>query len=124
MTLMSARRAATDSHRRPLLEVALARRAEDGPEPPGGGAAQLAEHGLERVGGVRVVDHHGERLAEVDALHAAGQPASAASRPRTALPRSAPVAQAAASAASALRTLNRPGQTAARTVAVPHGVTP
>ncbi len=57
------------THRRPLREVALPGGPEHRPEPPGGRPAKLAEHGLQRVGGVRVIDHDLEGLAEVDALH-------------------------------------------------------
>ena len=55
------------AHRGSLLQVALPRRPENRPEPSRGRAAQLVEHGLERVGGVRVVNHHREGLTEIDA---------------------------------------------------------
>ena len=34
--------------------------------------AKLTQHRLERLGGVRVVDHHGERLPQIHSLHAPG----------------------------------------------------
>ena len=57
------------AHGSALLPIALPRRPEDRPQPSGGRRPQLAEHRLQGGRGVRVVDHHAEVLAEVDALH-------------------------------------------------------
>ena len=57
------------AHGSALLPVALPRRPEDRPQPSGGRRPQLAEHRLQGDRRVRVVDHHREVLAEVDALH-------------------------------------------------------
>ena len=63
------------AHERPLRRVALARRPEDRHDAAAAGRGhrrQQVEHGAERCRAVRVVDHDPERLAELDALHAAG----------------------------------------------------
>ena len=60
------------AHQRPLAAVAVAAAAEhaDARRPRVSGARR-AQHVLERVGRVRVVDEHRERLAGVDRLEAA-----------------------------------------------------
>ena len=59
------------AHQRPLAPVAVAAGAEHDREPAVAEAARRADDVLERVGRVRVVDDHGERLAGVDRLEPA-----------------------------------------------------
>ena len=72
MTLTSARRAATA----PIAGRFSTSRSPAEPKTaqslPAVVSAQLEEHRLERVGRMRVVDDHLERLAEIDALHPPG----------------------------------------------------
>src|SRR4051812_2846601 len=59
------------AHERPLRAVAVAAGAEDDDHAAGGERARGAQHVVERVRRVGVVDEHGERLALVDRLEAA-----------------------------------------------------
>src|SRR3954449_11614026 len=60
------------AHERALGTVAVAAGAEDDDHAPGRERPRRAQHVVERVRGVGVVDEHGERLALVDRLEAAG----------------------------------------------------
>ena len=60
------------SHQRPLLAIAVAAGAEHDGEPPRTELARGAQHVVERVGRVRVVDDDAEGLAHLDGLEAAG----------------------------------------------------
>ena len=62
------------AHLRPLVAVAVAAGAEDRDHPALGQPPGGAEDVVERVGRVGVVDEHGEVLALVDRLEAAGHP--------------------------------------------------
>ena len=62
------------AHQRPLGPVAVAAAAEDHDHPAAGDRPGRPEQVVEGVGGVGVVDQHGERLAGVDPLEAAGHP--------------------------------------------------
>ena len=59
------------AHQRPLLAVTVAAGAEDDDQPPAAETARRLEHVDERVGRVRVVDDHGERLSGLDRLESA-----------------------------------------------------
>ena len=65
------------AHHRPLLAVPVAARAEDDDQPPVAEAAGGAQHVLERVGRVGVVDDDRERLPLVDRLEPARDAAHA-----------------------------------------------
>ena len=67
----SASSALARAHGRSLGRVALTRGAEDGDHPAAGQRAQDAQHLAERIGGVRVIDHHAEGLPKVHRLHPA-----------------------------------------------------
>ena len=67
----SARSRGRRAHQRALAAVAVAAGAEDDDQPPGRQLARGAQHVLQRVGRVRVVDEDGEGLALVDRLEAA-----------------------------------------------------
>src|SRR4029453_11848424 len=56
------------ANQRALPPVAVATAAEDADETPGGDFPGLAKNILERLGSVRVVDEHGERLPLVHSL--------------------------------------------------------
>ena len=79
-----------------LRAVAVAAGAEHDVHAAVGQLARGAQHVLERVGRVRVVDEHGERLALVDRLEAAGHAVAPRPAPRAAASRSTPSARAAA----------------------------
>ena len=68
-----------------------------------------AQHVLQRVGRVGVVDENGEVLALVDGLETAGHAARRPAARRRSSSSSTPSARAAATAPSTLRTLKRPG---------------
>ena len=85
-------------HQRPLAAVAVAAGAEDDREPAVAEPAGGADHVLERVGSVGIVDDHREGLACVDRLEAAGH-ARRPTRSRAGSRRGRRRARAAASAA-------------------------
>ena len=91
----SARSAAARAHQRALAAVAVAAGAED--DDHAGPSRQLAgraQHVLQRVGRVRVVDEDGEGLALVDGLEAPGHAPGRAAAPRAIVASSTPSARA------------------------------
>ena len=58
------------AHLRPFQEVPLTRRAEQYDQPPRSDRAEDAQHLLDGIRRVGVVDDHAERLAEIDSFHA------------------------------------------------------
>ena len=83
------------AHQRPLLAVAVAARAEDDGQPAVAELPRRAQHVLERVGRVRVVDDHRERLARLDRLEAARERRRPTRCPRRIASSSTPSARAA-----------------------------
>ena len=98
------------AHQRPLAAVAVAAGAEDDDEPPVAEAARGADHVLERVGRVRVVDDHGERLPVVDRLEPARERPRPTRCPRRIASSSTPSARAASAAPIAFSRLKAPAQ--------------
>ena len=70
------------AHQRPLRPVPVAAGTDHGDQAAGGQLPGRPEHVLDRVGGVGVVDQHGELLTLVDRLHPARDPAGAGQRRR------------------------------------------
>ena len=107
-------------HRRAASRGRVRRRSRRPPRAVPRWSGAVREHRLERVGRVRIVDHHRVRLAEVDALHPSRDRVGGFEASDRAA-KIAPVAHAAPGPRSALRTLNGPASRRC-TGAVPQGV--
>ena len=97
------------AHHRPLAGIAVAAAAEHHDEPAAAMRAERREHGLERVGRVRVIDDDGRAVgARRHMLHAAGRAFEPLRAPPAAASAGTPVAIARPSAASAFIAWNAP----------------
>ena len=108
-TARSESSAAGAPHQGPLVAVAVAAAAEDRDQPSLGEPPGGAQHVLERVGRVRVVDEHARSAGPRRSARSGPGPARRRPAPRPPASRSSPRAWATARAARAFSTLKWPG---------------